>query len=434
MLKRTPEFDKRLNSDLRNLISPFQYRIVGSYSVLENGLPITDIDVTVELNLNLNTINAIIKKLETSASFYFMRVNCGYYSQFTPPWKIDDQGGCSFRLNKAREWAKILELPSHKKRRIIEILNDETISLADLLTIEKMIHPECEIIWSLDELKSGRKIVNGKEYSIFDVAKTETPVIEAVYIFNNQVCAIDIGLFDKRTGSKPQSIHNFYSQAWYKIMKSYRWKIRDEERPEYLKLMNTFVHDIALIYRLHLLETLKEGIVPIHLREKHASIIASLRLATSGVLMSSTALQQRIDAKLSKYIDVYFKKLKEKEVFDFLIYTKRGIEAQVRVPTRIIEHREKLGYECPFFRTSINEFRRLVELSIRTLIPPEKLIECFIQISDEKKMEINTFILYFGKNNLQLRKNGDKFILYENQTQIGEDSNPEAFQRKILMS
>jgi hypothetical protein len=98
-------------------------------------------------------------------SFKFIRLYCGTSEALQLPWKIDDTGSCDFSLTATMEWLSNLEsmtvmgssVPYEKYEAVKKILNQDSLSLSDLVDVENILKPYTSLCWSAAEIMSGEK-------------------------------------------------------------------------------------------------------------------------------------------------------------------------------------------------------------------------------------------------------------------------------------
>src|SRR3990167_5547583 len=156
MIRKTPEFDKKFNSDISNLLKRYRFfNIKGSY-LLERS------------NRHAN-------------NFMFLQLSCGFKNEFQPPWTIGRHGSCNFSLEFARKWFSNFKklnkttnlVPEDVISFIDSIFKKDTLRIGDIVEIENILYPFAEIIWSQQDIAIGYKIINGQHYSLSSIITKE---------------------------------------------------------------------------------------------------------------------------------------------------------------------------------------------------------------------------------------------------------------------
>lgn len=428
MLIKTPEFDEvfRRNVMSRLAVNRSQpLREMGSYKIKKFGEPVTDIDLTAMVYYNpklLQIISNIIQRAEQDRNLLFLRMDCGTRAEYAVPWKIGGEGGCDFDLTKAKKWFGWFSsqklVPNDVLKQIYTKLYSKELRIKDLLDIENLLYPYGQILWSRSDIRRGYKDVDGVRYELLVIMKKETPVLEFAYRYGKDVVAIDVGLVDRKHRSFAKRMNSYYIQDWYKIMKVFRWKIEEQYRSGYLKLMAQVGFTMATIYQTELYEKLRKydaGMANL-LRKDMEHNLSKLKVTYDNRTVHR--LKKRVNKFLSKYVDQYYKVLQPKFKKDFLIYSKRGIEAQIPVSTTDLEKRTQTGIRCPFFLTDIDDYRRIVSLALRTLIDVDELIRCVLYTADTNNVKVSDITTQLGRNQLALYKRDGNIVLTERRKEI----------------
>lgn len=440
MIIKTTNFDQQLNDDIKNLYinrkNPFF--IKGSYKIKPFNSYISDIDFQVSVYYNeglLNRIYIILNYIKRTNKFFFIHINAGMYTEFKLPWKIDEDGGCKFKLKKTKKWFVDFKnkslVPDNISKYIEDKLNKNYLRLRDLIDIENVLLPYSQIIWKQEDIRKGYKEVRNNRYILLDIMKTETPVLEFVYHYKdeeqNGFCLIDIGLVDKKYKSEPtQKMYKYYTEDWYKILKTYRWKLKEEEKQEYFDVMKNIELLIALKYQVEMLIKLKYYTI---LTQDNINIITRnlvKHLKSNGIVYNNdndakNELENKINKYLEKYVEYFRIKLKSEYQTEYLLWYNRGLESQIPTTIEELKLRKKRGIECPFFILDWDAYKIVSELSLRILFNVETMIDCFLQVSKEMDKSINEIIETVGKNNLSLNiLEKEKIILYDDNNKIGE--------------
>lgn len=418
MLKKTRHFDDKFQTDIKS-IAVYNHRIIGSYVIKEDGDYITDIDVNQFVYYNPGLFPIITRQITNSKyhNFLFLYVNCGYEKHVEVPWSIDERGSCSFSLLKSIQWAKNLQEKIYGEKitkYINNVLNGPKLYIANLIRIEEMLKEKFNLKWSLDDIKTRYKIVNGEKYDFIEMAKKKNPVIKYVYNYNNNFCQVDVGLVDKKYSYYRYSLYQYYVQDWYKIFKLYRWKVKESFRPEYKKISNKIENISVLRARLEILQRITKTIGKRFPNlELHWNNFKSL-LKRNNLTYSQTLdkeLKKNLDRALYKQFKLLYNNLPKKILHQMTFDLYRGMQAQIpRKREELLESTE----ECPFFAISVDNFHKIVSLGLKINYNITKLTECLLSVSEKFKMPLEDVINEMSiNNNTYLEIEADTVKVYQ---------------------
>ena len=142
--------------------------------------------------------------------------------------------------------------------QIEKILNKKFLIIGDLIDIQEILDEYKTIRWFLPDIIKGTKTVRKHTYVLLEELKIEEgPVLNGVYIDGRDIVSVDIGLVDKRYRQPIWSrMYKYYTENWYKILKSYKKLISKDYENEYRKVMSTLEYDNALLAEANLLNNL----------------------------------------------------------------------------------------------------------------------------------------------------------------------------------
>lgn len=440
---KTKKFDQKLNNDISwitiNKYQPLQ--ISGSYKVKEWGDIITDIDYKARVYFTpklLDIISNIIHKNKSKKSpFTILHMTAGKYDGYEVPWTIDETGGCDFDPTRAKEWFKLFKtknlVTSNDLKYIEAKLFSDNMKIQNLIDIGYVLWKHYLIIWNLDDIHRGFVERKGKRYYLLEQMKTKIPVLRIIYHYQeNKYVSIDLSLIDKKYKIPiTMEMYRYYTNDWYKIMKSFRWKLPKEERVEYFKVMNSITKMIAIKYQLDFIELLKKykGLTPIEtdrlLVDLYEQIDSCYVLGNDyrnlGLTVISTMLYEQVNKTLRDYVLFYANKLPSQHKNRILLYLKRGIESQIPVTYKEIKKRSAVGIKCPFFPTDMNEFEELIQLAIKLDMKTDLVVNCFSQVAVKLGKSVPSVIKDVIKtNNLSLFVGDKDIILRDNGKEIGK--------------
>jgi hypothetical protein len=267
MLIKTDKFDKFLNTQLKFISINRKVPIIkrGSYKDKKEGAFVTDIDLCQNVFASSSLIarlSQIIDRLDNT-SITFVKLHCGIYKEFILPWNMDKEGNTDFDLQTARKWFVRLRrkhiVDDMTTSTIQDILWSETVTPAHLLQIRDLIRPYSKILWNKNEITVGKKTVRDETYDLVEEMKQGHMFIIRYllkYALPNRIeyVLIDFSLVDKHFLKLAPLICDYYRQDIYKIFKSYKWLIKNEEKEHYFETMNGVEPYVAILNRLHLIQ------------------------------------------------------------------------------------------------------------------------------------------------------------------------------------
>jgi hypothetical protein len=406
MIVKTREFDETFTRDLSSLVR--NYKIKGSYVVKQYGEPISDIDIDIPVRFDPafpNFLQQIVKKAE-NGNFHFLYLNCGIRKEFGVPWTIDGKGSCDFSLETTQEWFNNFK---NAKLVPVEVLKNiknkfsQKLKLSDLIDIENILAKHNKIAWSVADVQTGYKVINGIRYDFAEVIKIKYPLLKFIYQYQNSFCAIDLALTDVNYNTAHgQIIYNYYTENWYTIMKIFRWKIKPEYRQEYLKIMTQITFAMAVKNEVELYDKAKR-FYPEIAEKIYPSLVNDLKKINLEYSENTIeVIENKTNKILGKYIEYFNSKIQDKEKDDFLLFYKRGMEAQIPVSFQEIRERKNRGLKCPFFSTNIEDFNWLLDLSQRIDMNFEKILKCFLDTSEKFNISVRDVIEKMSQNKCRI--------------------------------
>lgn len=429
---KTKDFDQKFNHDIDwitlNRRLPLWQK--GSYKVKEFGDFVTDIDLTARVYFNAQLINIISgvlrKNQDVRSPFTFIHMSVGKYDGYDVPWSIDDKGGCDFDPVKAKTWFDNFKISGLVFPSTLEYIDNKLfaskMTIQNLIDIENILHPYAEIVWYENDIRRGFVMNKNKRYNLLDEMKTETPVLEYVYTYGDEYVAIDVGLVDRNFVVPPSGkMYSYYTEDWYKIMKSFRWKLPEEDKPTYFDVMNTITLLIVLKYQIGLIEKLeKSKVLPV----KNLINNTYTQLYNLGINFHGKTLRQideylyeQVNKKLKDSVMHYATKLKSTEI---LLHLARGVDAQIPTTQEEIKLRRSVGVKCPFFPTDMDEFEQLTILAIRLDMDSTHVINCFSQVAIKLGKPVAQVIKDVVQNNdFSIISMDDEIILREHNIEKG---------------
>jgi hypothetical protein len=431
MLIKTEVFDMVLNSELYQITINKQKPLIkrGSYKIKPIGSVITDIDLAQFVYANqglIDRLNQILDSLSRKRTFIFTRLHCGMYNDFIPPWSVDGKGSCVYDPQKAREWYTQLRLKNVMDEKSYKAVEDKLfrndMTIKDLLEIKQIIRPYSEILWDRDDIRKGYKVFLGQRYDLVSLMqKGHVTVMRYLYKYGQEYVSIDFGLVDKKYIKEPSILHEYYRGDIYKIFKSYKWYLKKEYFDQYLNVMKELENFTGLLNRVKLISNvvrykiLPEGEINYLIGD---AIKYAKSLGMKYSLETTSQTEKALTAKISEIVRnnrVYFReRIEDRYKKEVASYELRSAEATIPVSQKLIAQRVKNGIACPFFQVDLSDFHYLLKLAYRTLIDPEKMLNCVSMASKTFDIDVSLLVqTVFGKNDLYLKEVGEEIWLEE---------------------
>lgn len=440
VLVKTKEFDIRFQQDKSWLEINRRIPLLekGSYKVKEWGDIVTDIDLQAHVYFNSRLLdiiaNVVSKNRRYNSPFIFMYMSVGKYDGYEVPWNIDESGDCDYNPEKVKVWWEEFKntnlIPKDIKNYIFSKLFSDNMRISKLIDVENALHPYAEILWTENDIRKGFIDNNGKRYYLLHEMKTETPVLEYIYNYqNNEYVSIDVGLVDKKFAIPPiGKMYRYYTQDWYKIMKSFRWKIPTNKRTDYFKVMNEITILISLKHQLNLIQKLiKHKILSSQRINDFLNAtyteLNKLSINYKGKQLNEIEnyLYEEVNKKLENNVLVYANKIQDPERKKILNRLIRGAQAQIPVMQDQLLIRHRAGIQCPFFAVELNEYEKLTALAMRLDINVDLVVNCFSQIAIQLRKSVSQLTdEVIHDNGLSLLEIGGEVILRENGKERGK--------------
>ncbi len=406
MITKSKAFDARLAHDLSSItINRNQpYRLKGSYSRKKDGALVSDIDYTAVVRFDRRLLDRIVQILERQQKFIFVQFGCGKYKEFRVPWVIDDGGECEYNPELGAIWLSGLAklVPASVHSRVTELLAKPTVK--NLIEASSIMFPFAEIKWDIDSIRRGYIASRGEKYDLISLMKTETAVLEFAYLYNGNVCGIDIGMDDKKyQKGLPDVMHKYYTGDYYSIFKSYQKRLKPSFLPEYKKIQNHIESLVAVKYQLEMLIALdgRTGCAQVaadSLRSNTAEWLRGLGVAAATNEDAILALTARINDAVAPLIPRYQEVLEPRHVRKIAFNLHRGEE----------------GMRTCAFATSPSEFSTLSWLSVRIMMPVKVVVACYLKVSQKIRKSVKELISETITNNaFSIQEAGGELVLYD---------------------
>ena len=373
MIIKNIEFDKQLYYDLQwiNINKNKPLKIKGSYIVKKYGDILSDIDIQANIYFTpslLKVLYNIIKKNSCDRSpFTFIHLIVGKYKEFNLPWKIDNDCEYYYNIEKTKQWFLSLQrqqlVPILLLKFIYIKLFSTKIKISNLIDVEKALYIYSGILWEKQDILNGYKYVRGIRYILLEEMKYETPVIEYLYSYKDTYINIDFALVDRMFISTPtDKSYAYYTNDFYKIMKTFRWKLKPQYKQEYLNTMKKVEVFIAIKYKINTIQTIlshhskRYGKDKIIMELKFNKLLNNLHIDLHNVnfLLENKPhflneindkIQEYVNDKLKNNIIYYVDKLSNKDdikkLNNFLII---GVKSQQPISQKKLEDCSNILY------------------------------------------------------------------------------------------
>lgn len=421
-------------------------KFVGSFPDKKYGSIISDIDVVQPVYFNeglINRFSQILSRLEGS-NFIFVRLYCGLRKDLDVPWYITGSGSCNFSLEKIKPWLNYIKnhIDNNVYLKIKEILDDEYLSLKDLIDVEELIKPYTSISWSREDIVKGYKIVNDKRVNLFDsiLSYTFKKVFKFIYKYGDEYCLVDCAF--RQQGEKLEEEENrieimsYYAGNAFKRLKNVKRFLSEDLRNKDYKedVSKNIGKYTSLASRIELIDKLKKY------RVVDQKVVDKLTIGAKEYAnmhnintIDYDSLQKIISDNSESLLKKYSKLITNDRLRKFKLIEARRKEASLKISKKILKKREDKGLECSFFMIDVEDITYLIDACIRAKISPEKFLGCFYKSCREHKTdpykEIKNFLV---KNNYVLRKVNEEYEVLSNEKVIKKSKNKKKLQKLIL--
>lgn len=416
--------------------------VIGSFAKMRYTMPVTDIDIKERVTFNekwVEILKKIIRRNQYDTSpFYFLTLGCGKKKDFIPPWKfgpdgeypwgkkeqewiLEDEkimfvpeGECVFNIHDARKWfdefASKKLLAQNKLQEIHDILYGKSIRVNQIMNIDKILEENGEIYWTQEDILKGYKVLDDHKYDFLSTVKKNNVVIEYALKYKNYFIKVDFGMLGTKINRIPKYINRYYTQDWYKIMKTFRYKLREEYVDSYKKLMEIVLDDTSLRYMIELLEDMYKYKLPIarEFQETVSNMLKEYDLTYTPNLKHN--LEKSVQSYCKKYVKEYSYYLKEEYYKEYVFRVGRAYQANRPRSMQKLEQ----GV-CGFFEIPFEYFKLITNVSARSKISIKKILKCLEEMSKEfdlnmfdvlRTIDNNTLYIQINKNDIELHLDG----------------------------
>lgn len=413
MLIKTINFNNKLLKDIRwiNINKNSNFFIKGSYGYKKYGSIISDIDIQNNVFYNEKLLKIIKNILDNNKSnkspFEFIQLSCGLYDEFIVPWDINEEGECDFENKKAEIWFDKFSGLNLVSQNILEYIKKklEYPTIKNLIDIETILDSYGEILWTPYDIKNGFKIYRNKKYYLLEEMKLETPVLEFLYKYNDQYVSIDLGLVDRNFKPKiKEKMYKFYTNNWYKIFKTYRWKLKDKREYDYNMSKIEFL--ISVNYEIELFKKL----VKHKLEYKNLQNIIKKDLKFLNIeyeTKNTNQIQNEINGRINSFC--------KKMVYKFIPSLKPEFYMSIKLNLYRGEKSNILVNKSLFTPLNNKNFKIIGDLSLRLDLNIHFTLNCFIVCSKKMKLSLKDIIkLVIGNNKLSIEIIDENYFMVRN--------------------
>lgn len=420
-------------------------KFFGSYFEKKMGSTITDIDVILLVN-NVNDdrlyqrLPQILKNLART-HFKFVRFYCGYIIGLEPVWKIGEEGDCDFNIDKINKWLENIK-KNHPNiyEKVKPYLVKKTISMMDFIKADKAIEPYISLTWTREEIIQGYKIHNGIRYDFRQtmINYKRYRVMKFLYEYNNSYCLVDLN-FVSRDKSIPRGSKDsvsYYIEDVYQMYKYLKKMLEPEKILSYIEDRKKEIgHITPLTAFVELINRLKKyNIVP----EKRIQDLERFAKAYAKENKIDTIdydkLQEIILEKITPLYDKYKAFVKEEFKPTIFLFSVRKRQLNIQVPIKVIQEREKLGYDCTLFPINVKHIEYIYKKAKDLLIDPYTLYDCIEKSSRDSTLPMPWIIEnIFRPENYRIIEKDAKYILYLEKDEVKVSSNLKKLQKIALV-
>jgi hypothetical protein len=413
-------------------------KFVGSYTEKNIGNYITDIDVNIIVSLNDHFFDRLKNILENidKTPFIFTNFYYGYIQGLEPAWSIGEKGECDFNLEKVNKWFENTKNYPEIYEKVKPYLSKNTISMMDILTVNKILEPYISLNWTKDEIIQGYKIYNGVRYDfrkIFTESK-KYKVLEFMYKYKNIYCSVDLKIIPKDSVVFNESYRvYYYNENKYELYKSLKRKIRNDKIPEYLEERKKAIgHITPLLFFIEYANKIKKyNLIP---QEKLTTFIRTYADTHKIATIDYDKLKRILREKITPLYQKYKQFIKDEYKEDNFVLEIRTLQLNEQVPKSLIEKRQKAGYDCTLFPMNAEHIKFIYRKARDTLIDPYKLYDCIIKSSHNTKFLLPWLITnIFVKKNYKIRKEQDTYSLYLDDKKIESSTELKPLQLTCLI-
>ena len=426
----------------------------GSYFSKQFGKFFTDIDIIQYVNLDFphffTRLRDIIKNLDRT-NFRYVRMYCGNKKGLEIPWDtIPDkpQGSCDFSLDKVDKMMDNLELKYPEVRQKISPFYDkDTLSMEDLLKMEKILEPINSIVWTQEEIVEGKKTVDGVEYN-FETEFRNYPkyrVIKFVYKYGDEYCFIDMNFRSLKTGQIKEGIEDilaFFTNDSYKKFKFVKKFLPDKlQGDEKETPLEQYKKDVAsAIGKITPLAGLVESInslkrykaIPDDALKKMEEEAKKYSDDNNIRTIDYNEIQKMITERTKGLYEKYRPKIADKFKYIYFIYETRNEEFRTQISKSELYLREKY-LKCPFYRVNSEQLEILYNRSVAAMVDPKKLLNCVISVCDQYGEEYNkTVDLMFKNQGKYIVQERDMYTIVKNGNVMMKSTDLKLLQSKLL--
>lgn len=447
--------------DLNKLLSDRRafpkMRFIGSFATKKYGQIVSDIDFIQYVKMNPGLMSRLVQIVTNDRSnFTFIRLYSGEDEGIQLPWELTPDGSCSFSLDKIGAWLDKLRpvIPPEVYNQVTDILNQDTLSIRDLVNIESIVKTYISIVWSAEDIDRGYQERRGKRYDLLELLQNPTSktVLKFIYKYydpvhkKNEYCLVDCSL--NNVSGSMLSLQAYYSENEKQKFKGIKFYLPHNIKEDYLESIRQNVGYLtSLAARLELLVKIeKYNRARVHKKiisqedfDRMVSDVAAFAQQNGYYFDRDrplAAIEQDvaeiIAQRMGKLYHVYRDKVKEEANKPLDFFEVRGMEAQFKVNKALIRKRSEEGVACPLFYLSVDNVYFLNALSRSAKIPPTKLAECIHIASNKHGVDPSTLTRTLSDKNLHLEEHVSNYSIMDGADMLIDDVNLKTAQIMIL--
>ena len=422
LYKTTLAFHQTKITDPNQLISTKRLfkniRFVGSYVTKNYNTFISDIDLLQIASISPNFILRIQQIISNKFSnFKFMRVYCGEKKNIQFPWTIDENGECIFlSFTELKKWVlslqKYISIPSYTF--IYDLLiNSTTISLYNMIQVEKILEQYTKLVWSAVDIKNGYKIEDDIKYDLLtELTNTKNKVVfKFLYIYNNKKDSVN-------TGTEYCMIDLALNQSYQSKIVLYNYLHDDpKSKFKFLKFclqpnITEYLNDIVLhIGYLATIAARLDLLTKVHKYNVNHQLISEVNfkilvddmvqfalknkyiIKTTNLILEESTIQKVLSEKFNTlYLKFRQKVINPTAQRQLFFYELRSLDGKIAIPKKIIQYKLDHHIKCPFFKFTSTELKQLIDVAILNHIQPPKLHKCIQKIATLHKTQPSTIL------------------------------------------
>lgn len=440
MLRKTKDFDRQVMKDIYDFekfsIKPIKKK--GSYFRKNYNELVTDIDINFYFDEKKDVEQPFLDIFQTAKKnphFVFLYMKCGSYD-IKNICELSHFGDCTFNPKNIDMWLEHIKNKIDKEtyEKVSKLLSKE-ISLRDVMDVNILIKKYKEIIWNEKEIKDGFVIHKTDKIFLKDAVKQDNyALIRFLYIYRNMSCIFD---FTVKTSSPDRNIsilERYYTDDYYKILKSFRWYLKENAMKPYFSLVDTLKDLIIFESKKELYDFILKYKPALNVQLNNLRIILHDFCKFFNIKFDN--INEEIKAQMTfkcksimKQLEPLIDPTKLKDIYVFKYYVNKS---QIKININELIKRFENGNECPFLIFQKNEIETLADFSVRSLLSLEEITGCIDQVNKDPSYVVKNIF----KNKTYTIRKTEKLSFFENgilkETSENTLSNLKRFQKMFF--